>query len=168
LISFTSPLYSLDFVTTDKGYGLNAGKIYKTVDGGLNWSVDHTTQDSSDLRHITSINGVSYATGDNGTILKFVDSTLVSTDNRNIDKKGVHIKLYPNPLKDHFVIELPEDLLQQDITFTLFDIRGVEIKTMNVTGNAYIVKRGNLSRGIYFYQMKSSGSLLKTGKLSIQ
>ena len=67
-------LYAVDFADLSRGWAVgNGGAIYRTTDGGLNWSLQTspTTSGLSEVDFVDNNNG--WAVGANGTILRTSD-----------------------------------------------------------------------------------------------
>jgi hypothetical protein len=72
-----------------------------------------------------------------------------------------NVKVYPNPAKDFFTIELPEE--KTDMKFV--DISGrIIIKQNNLTGKANINCQ-NIAHGIYFLQLTNQNVLIYSSKI---
>ena len=77
------------------------------------------------------------------------------------------IKVYPNPAKDRLIIEYKfTDELNHA---TLYDMMGHKVKSISLNGKSgrVIIDINNLSKGIYFYNILSSSTIITTDKLVI-
>jgi hypothetical protein len=77
---------------------------------------------------------------------------------------AIQIIITPNPFVDAFELNIIEPL--DNVEFAIYDIysRLLYITKQNRT-QTIKVQRNNLSSGIYFYQLKSNGKIIKTGKI---
>ena len=78
------------------------------------------------------------------------------------DLKEDSISVYPNPVDNNFVIHSSQ---YQGLRFKLFDALSKQVMTLNLSASETEVSRNNLSGGIYFWQITSDGTAIKTGKL---
>jgi photosystem II stability/assembly factor-like uncharacterized protein len=103
VVNAAMPDYMNDavFETAMKGYAFgNAAKIYRTQNGGTTWTVEYTdTCSSCAILKSDFENGVGYAVGSNGTLVKFGTTTSVVESS---DLQTVNI--YPNPGTGKFTI----------------------------------------------------------------
>jgi len=80
------------------------------------------------------------------------------------------IQIYPNPAKDVLFINLNLDLENKDKTqISLIDINGRLVGDQDILRNGLnTIKTDQLSKGIYFIQIRVNGSLKATEKLIIE
>jgi hypothetical protein len=76
------------------------------------------------------------------------------------------IKIFPNPTKDFFNIELEE--IENDLQFTMIDITGRIILQKAITKSKTTINTGDLLSGMYFYKITANNGKTKSGKLLIQ
>jgi hypothetical protein len=79
-----------------------------------------------------------------------------------------NIKLYPNPASENFYVEINLENNFSGTTFLLFDCLGNKVKEEKITKEKTSIQTGNLSPGIYFWQMTGENGMLVTGKISVQ
>lgn len=74
--------------------------------------------------------------------------------------------IFPNPFSEQTEITFynPSSI---PCTFVLYDILGNTIKSFPISGNKAILQRGNISAGIYFYELKEKEGKKTTGKLIV-
>ncbi|MEA3495394.1 MAG: T9SS type A sorting domain-containing protein [Bacteroidota bacterium] len=72
---------------------------------------------------------------------------------------------YPNPFKTNCTFKLPTNT-KQKVTLNLYSITGKLLKQEKFTGNSYEFFRGNLSNGLYLYQIILENKIF-TGKLIV-
>ncbi|HWY33535.1 MAG TPA: T9SS type A sorting domain-containing protein, partial [Nitrosopumilaceae archaeon] len=79
------------------------------------------------------------------------------------------ITLYPNPFNVSTILKINPDLIQEKATFEIYDITGREVELQNLIPNKkeYIIERGNMKEGIYFYKLINSHEIIGKGKLII-
>ncbi len=87
---------------------------------------------------------------------------------------GVHspasaggVSVFPNPVTDkaNVTITLPMQS-GTSYTFELFDMLGNSVARIDaIHSNKFELNRGSLADGIYFYELRNSGSTLKQGKV---
>lgn len=71
-----------------------------------------------------------------------------------------NLKIYPNPVEEMIYL----DNLKGKAEMRIFDLNGTELIRKNITENQAQLQMGFLSKGIYFYELKSDKAV-KTGKL---
>ena len=155
-----------DFYFLDKNLGfavgensVESGVILKTVNGGYSWTVQVDSL-SAPLNAIHFKDGYGWAVGDNGLILKTIDSTYTSIREHKIKDNSNDIELqnYPNPFSTSTVIsyQLPSIA---DVELSVYDLLGQKVVTFvkerqqpgsyEVTWDAT-----DFPEGIYFYRLK--------------
>ncbi|MBW8060754.1 MAG: T9SS type A sorting domain-containing protein, partial [Solirubrobacterales bacterium] len=77
------------------------------------------------------------------------------------------IKVYPNPFTGNATFMLPKNE-QGNFILRLYNVFGEEVKQIgNIKSEKIILQRGNLSSGVYFYQVATNNKLAGSGKLII-
>jgi gluconolactonase len=71
-------------------------------------------------------------------------------------------KLYPNPVKDKFTIELTA--LKEKTKLSIFNINGQEVMEQQITDIKTEIDVSNLPTGLYFLRLKNC-NLIETGKI---
>jgi len=79
---------------------------------------------------------------------------------------SAQFNVYPNPVKDQFVID--GNVINGAIK--VYDILGNELMNTSITSNKTIINVNsmNLSNGVYFYSITSSGTAVKVGKFIVE
>ena len=100
--------------------------------------------------------------------LTFIQYSLApwSTGISGIDESSFkeEIKIYPNPFSDETTLELPD----KELSFVLYNVLGKEVKRIDkISAPKTIIKRGDLSGGIYLYKIMDDSNTLSAGKLII-
>jgi aminopeptidase N len=85
----------------------------------------------------------------NNWIVNKVGSILLNTS-ENVWENEINI--YPNPVIDYLNIDIPEDYLSKNITFSIVDITGKQLKEITPEKKALSVDLRGLQNGIYFIQ----------------
>ena len=77
------------------------------------------------------------------------------------------ISVYPNPLTDFTTLEF-ENLTRESHTLTLYDTQGQLVRTIsNITSDKLIIRRKNLTSGLYILQLRNDKEVRANGKLAI-
>jgi|GEM_PF-5185768 len=85
-------------------------------------------------------------------------------DNFNIDVAGVH----PNPFSGSTTIELAQ-VPSHNTILTVVDLRGKEVRRMEVTNKSIVLEQGDLSPGVYFVRISdNSGNQSAVRKVVVQ
>ena len=159
----TVNFYGIDFATVDTGYVCGRGRIYKTINGGINWTQQTTpvldTINIKDIFCITSNNvwavpwsgNLIYTTNGGVTKINSIYSEVPSNYSLNQN--------YPNPFNPSTKIQfaIPKNGF---VKLTVFDITG---KTMAVLANepmqpgTYEVDwdASHRGSGVYFYKLET-------------
>ncbi len=117
-----------DLIWAENGilYAVGYGSIIRSSDAGITW----TAMNYPVTTNLTAVEvvdvGTAYAVGLAGTIIKN-DLTLAA---HGISEK--QIKVYPNPSKVDFFIEIPQEI--QIYQVQLIDIRGIVVSSYFVSG----------------------------------
>ena len=81
------------------------------------------------------------------------------------------ILIYPNPFNNFTTIKIKyEELKNQTLEFVMYDLLGREIKHQQfaIGKHEFVVEKGNLQTGMYFYKIKSNEKSIATGNLIIE
>ena len=186
LYSFPYPIRAVKLFNDTLGlaFGGNlyqeAGGIYITTDGGLNWNLDintaaemfsydviTTSPSSMDIWCAGSTGG---STGFTGKLYKASIGTLVGIDDTKIDRPSSFqlFQNYPNPFNPATKIryQLPEE---SKVVIKIYDIMGTEVVTLvndkKEPGTHEVeLNAKNLSSGTYIYRIVA-GSFVGTNKM---
>ncbi len=136
------------------------GKIITTSNGGLNWIV-HSTGSTIELWSVDFPNDTTgYAIGSNA-VLKTTNGgvTFISEPSINISGDFKLFQNYPNPFNPNTTIKF--DIAKTGFSkLTIYDILGKEVATLvneKLHAGEYeiVFDGGNLSSGVYFYNLTS-------------
>jgi len=95
----------------------------------------------------------------------FIISSVTGLNQPNEVKK---VKVYPNPITDFSLIEF-ENPGNNSYTFTLYDIRGQQLRTLkDIKTNKILLDLKDLSKGIYFFQLNSNTEPYSKGNFIVQ
>lgn len=90
------------------------------------------------------------------------DNTTLSIGDNYKDK----IILYPNPISDKSILQLP---IEAEIDYLkIYNISGKLIKESVVNTDNYILNNMNFASGLYFYQVFSYGTVIKSSKFIVK
>jgi hypothetical protein len=84
------------------------------------------------------------------------------------DKNKNFIAIYPNPFNPNFTIQISSEIIITNAVMKIFDVCGKEVKAISISNNETIIDRGDLSNGIYFYNIINNNESIAKGKLVIQ
>ncbi|MEI7981273.1 MAG: T9SS type A sorting domain-containing protein, partial [Bacteroidota bacterium] len=84
------------------------------------------------------------------------------------ENQGHEMKIFPNPSRDHFTLEIP-DMKGQKKFLVLRGLNGIVIKEMELPDNteSQNISVRDIPEGFYFLEVEVSGKILRT-KLIIQ
>jgi len=80
-----------------------------------------------------------------------------------------NVSVYPNPFSTSATIEVIGN--QSSVIgaeFIILDVFGREVHRLPITGHRLLFERGNLSSGIYFFQLLSDNKIIAKGKLVVE
>ncbi len=77
------------------------------------------------------------------------------------------ISFSPNPFTDHTTLSL-SGMNGRIISLIMTDVTGREVRRAENISSSYTIEKGNLTKGIYFYQITDGNSISEKGKLVIQ
>ncbi len=101
------------------------------------------------------------------TSLSLTKTTLCSTSvgiKTSAPLSGQDIKVFPNPFKYKFEINLAKEY--NDVEITIYDVLSHIIYTNNYQStNKITISRNNMASGVYFYQIKSQSDIISSGKV---
>lgn len=139
-------------VFTDKlnGYIVGHQRIFQTINGGLNWieMTPYPTLNGMKDIHVSADDRVMYAVGDNGSILKNVNTIGLETDEPS------HLMFYPNPAQNAIRVNV-----QGDFSITVVDVNGRIYKLNNNFG---MVDVSQLDNGMYSIVVETLEGVLTT------
>jgi photosystem II stability/assembly factor-like uncharacterized protein len=158
--STTRHLRSVVMSGTSNGWIVGqGGVILYTTDGGTTWSVDDSPT-SIDLWGIASLDSITnVAVGSSGTIIKSGNPAgPVPTPEILAQAKLINTYNYPNPFNPntriYFTVPKPDQ-----VTVKVYDLLGRVVKTLidketvETGDHSVVFNSGDLSSGIYFYQV---------------
>lgn len=153
------------------------GTIIKSTDGGVNWFLQSTPTTELLNTVLPLTNNLYIAAGENGTIIKTTDGggdpVSVNEENNSVSEFKLY-QNYPNPFNPSTKIKFTIPVMEEKFPFILlriYDVLGNEITTLvneNLPAGEYEFEfdtkstpsfrlTRNLTSGIYFYTLRSSG-----------
>lgn len=133
-------------------YGEEGGPVEEFAD--VRYDSNGSTGDASiTIKVYEQENASNYA--------EFTLSKATVISNLNVNK----FKLYPNPVKDVFTVELNKNLTHPQIVLT--NILGKLVFKQNLNSNKNIIDISHLKKGIYLYSIINKNSVIETKKLII-
>jgi len=151
------------FYNLNVGYFTWLGRLYKTINGGADWTLQFERSNYSfNSLFYTDVN-TSYILGNQGVIFKTTNGggTMVGLNNNveNIPEEFILRQNFPNPFNPSTKIsfDLPVDA---KVKLTVYDMLGREVKSMVNTQLStgryeYQFEGSNFSSGIYFYRIEA-------------
>jgi len=152
-------LNAVFFVDDLNGYIAGHQKIYHTTNGGANWNEMSPYPTANGMKDIfiSPDNRVMYAVGDNGAIIKNINTIGI---NESMPEK---IIVYPNPASEK--VNIP---IKGNLQINLIDTKGSIIYTTQITETEEpIIDIKNIINGRYLIQVNTPTKVYY-GKLVIQ
>jgi photosystem II stability/assembly factor-like uncharacterized protein len=164
-------LYTVTFITSTLGYavggdGLSTGYIYKTIDGGANWTVDYNSSKTYyDICFPSASIGYASATG--GEMVKMGGTIGINEEHQNVSALNV----FPNPSNGSFKIDI-RNLIGQHIELAIFDLLGKQVymSEESTISNGSMTKTIDLNlcpKGMYFVRVRD-GAKVYSEKVVVQ
>ncbi len=127
----------------------------------LNWQYycysefRHTSQDQNGNDGLNSLLSNYYQSN-------LCNSITTDIENQHLEQEFI---IYPNPFKDMTTIKAI-DFSFGNADLKLYDLIGRQIMhDYHINGNAIVIERGELTKGIYLYKLTDNKGLLITGKI---
>jgi hypothetical protein len=78
----------------------------------------------------------------------------------------LQINIYPNPFSSQSTIIFSQ--LQVNTAVKLFDIKGNQIKNINLSGNKLIIEKEELVNGLYFIKIIDKNNAVLNKKIIVE
>ncbi|MEO1435352.1 MAG: T9SS type A sorting domain-containing protein, partial [Bacteroidota bacterium] len=98
-------------------------------------------------------------------IAEFPLTTSIETVERK--EEGPEVRIMPNPFRGQTRIEVMSDRYT-DLEFWVYDALGQRVDFKRFTGKQLDYQQNHLPKGVYVYEIRSSGQRLQSGKLMVQ
>ena len=86
----------------------------------------------------------------------------------NPPTKSVRAVIIPNPLLSESILIVESAAILSGITFRLYNSEGQLIREEKIESFSTVIRKGNLSDGIYLYKVIKNGETVAGGKLLVQ
>lgn len=96
--------------------------------------------------------------------IDFLEFRLISSTN---ELSPIQLRVNPNPVGQSAIIKVANKDNSAGI-FQLFDMQGKQVATYPFSGNEFRLERGDLSSGMYLFEVTANGTSLGNGKLVIK
>ncbi|HRU63563.1 MAG TPA: T9SS type A sorting domain-containing protein, partial [Paludibacteraceae bacterium] len=130
--------------------------LYRSKDGGVNWSIAHSSdywQNGIIVNSIVKINDKAFL----GTMANGVWEVDLSTGVANpLSEKDFLV--FPNPAIDKLTIAIPE-WNAKSAEITIYNIEGKKVFNTLLTTNPTTVSLNHLTAGTYLVELKSNGTI---------
>lgn len=74
------------------------------------------------------------------------------------------LNVYPNPTTDYLTLNV-DNYLENNLTYTLYDLNGKVLSTNNVLGNLTTIQMSNYDPATYFIRIDQNETQIKTFKI---
>jgi hypothetical protein len=95
------------------------------------------------------------------------ENWLMIVPNKEVNEATIDITVFPNPFNESTRIEAQIGEEHNNLTFNLFNSNGQILRSESFVGKTLDFQRNGLHNGFYFYEIKSDGKRLGTGKLVV-
>ena len=138
--------------------------------GGLGTDIGYSINRTSDNGFIMVGETNTYGPGLKAVYLVKTDSLGHSTAEDSVTIIGINkvrnenlsqLKIFPNPCKDHFFIQVPkQEAYMNDLSLSIFDVLGKMIYSMSVfSKNIIQIDISGFSSGVYVVELKRAGEV---------
>ncbi len=152
-------LTAFDWLDDNTAYGANGAALYRTTDGGDNWTqLDSARTPENALLSIAQLDAISptvvYAIDGN-------DSAMWRTDNAfTVSRPALaelYVHVFPNPFADHLHITLPGKHRLETLQVVEMAGRVVDQEVIQPGQTSLKVSVGDLPAGVYLLQLQGDG-----------
>ncbi|MEW6470258.1 MAG: T9SS type A sorting domain-containing protein [Bacteroidota bacterium] len=84
-----------------------------------------------------------------------------------ISAEDIQVKVFPNPASEAVTFQLPS-AIQGDMVLKIYDASGRVLGQHMFSGTRFVMERGHLASGIYFYTLASDKGTFVSGKFSVR
>ena len=145
---------------TNLGEGSNQPNGQPLFDGASSWTentVDLSSYINQSVKFKFELHSDGYLTEDGFYFDDFQVSSTLSSPTLVKNIKKVDFTFYPNPAKNEFTIEIPENIIAKKIN--LINISGKTVKSVYKISNKATINIANLTKGVYFINLQSNNQL---------
>jgi hypothetical protein len=123
-----------------------------------------------DAVHFTLASRGYICTGTNGNNMQdlWEFNPALITDVSEPEEENFSVSVFPNPMQQSATLEILSFAQNEKLVFELYDLQGKCVRQFAITDPQSVIHRGNLSAGIFVYQVTNGTKTLATGKLVIQ
>ncbi len=149
--------------------GDTSGYVIKyNAQGTVDWEIEldkDTNIQASGIKATSDGGYIISGGGNEGMFLKKIDGGLNAVK-ENKDQLPI-ADIYPNPATEKIIIELPEDLLAQNLSLDIFDSEGHLIKRQKINEGTTVIETAYLPFGFYETVIYSDKELLQANKVIV-
>lgn len=145
-------------VNSDYGYSIEVNNIENIYVAGYFIG-------TSDFDPGVGIYNLSSAGSEDAFVFKLANS--FTSINEELNSKNLY-KFYPNPFKHYAMIEF-ENLSNENHSLEVYNALGQLIHSINdVTVGQIRIEKGDMTSGLYFFQLNKNGTFVSNGKFIIE
>lgn len=126
------------------------GNVYKTIDGGITWSVDYTGTDT--LFSSCFTNGIGYAVGSNGTLIKYTGPTSVNENGMNDN-----ISVYPALANDYINVDAG---ISREVHYTIISAAGKTVHSGMLKAGENKIPIGGYPPGTFYIKLQNKNGVV--------
>jgi len=78
------------------------------------------------------------------------------------------VNFYPNPFRTTGTIYISSEINTSGMEVTIYDTFGRSVKKVETSEHKIIIDRNDIKNGVYFYELKNAGGIIKKGKIIIE
>jgi len=152
VINSAMPAYINDGIFLDSflGYAMgNNGTVYKTIDGGVTWTIDYVA--GSPLVSVDFSGNTGYAVGGNGAIIKYSLPAAVSEIDLSMD-----IDVHPYLANEYLVVNTGR---LSGIRYEITNVTGSRIESGVLYSDENIIRVSEYAEGVYFLTLYINGKV---------
>jgi hypothetical protein len=152
---------ALFFTDENNGYAICAyDQILKTTNGGSTWTIHSSETNLYLTSAFFTDKFTGYVVGDGGAIRKTTNGGAVEIP--VISPPHERLGTYPNPAKDHFILELAN--VPENARLTILNIQGKQVMERIISTRRTQIDIRSLPSGVYFVRMQTDPTV-EVGKI---
>lgn len=99
----------------------------------------------------------------------FINFNVQQSTGIEYNKQAVNVKVYPNPFDENTTLTIEKDINSADLRLVIYDVLQRQIvEFKDFVGNEIEINKGNLLKGVYFYQLFEMNKMINAGKLILR
>ncbi len=116
------------------------------------------------LRTIEEMHGLPYAC--NASTANTISDCWKTTDGINTNQ--INLSIYPNPANNYFTVEISDFHSLKNLKLSFANVLGEIVKEISITSYITNIQVDGLASGMFLYNLKNEGEVIKQGNIIIK